>query len=424
MTTALAAPLAERAELASPHWIAVAGAFLAGFSQGVQAPAAPWRYSALLEHPPLHLSPKGEPLAYTITFSETGIEITPTADPEADRFETADYNCALPLAWILHEDNPRASRLEREYRLLFGSGLKEPRERTPAPEAARKVLAALHDHMARRTINNPDIRHRAKQLGIEKNLVDLDEQGYTVLTGAFSADYASDLRAETDRNHAGRADGASFRATMLLQRGRIWEEAAIHPWVLTVVEWILGRGCLLYQSDTIVKSPGQETHPGLHSDYSASRITEPFPDYCLEGTAVWAIDDFHQQHGPTCILPGSVNKRSHVPPGTSQEGTRLIEMDQGSIAFWHGGLWHGSKPRTAPGQRHSLHNAYCRHFIRPLEGYESIDPVIVRRNPPVFATLCGLDDAFGKSGLTGADFERLGYAAKQGYGRSAWPGVR
>jgi hypothetical protein len=424
MTTALAAPLTERAELASPHWIAVAGAFLAGFNPRVQTLAAPWRYCARFENPPPHLSPQGESLAYTITFSSTGIEISSMADSGAERFEVADYNCALPLSWIVYGDNPEARRLEREYRLLFAFGRREPQERTPAPEAVRKILAALHDHMARRTINNPDIRQRAKRLGLENNLDDLDKHGYTVLESAFSADYADDLRAETDRNHAGREDGASFRATMLLQRGRIWEEAAMHPWVLTVVEWILGRGCLLYQSDTIVKGPGQETHPGLHSDYSASRITEPFPDYCLEGTAVWAIDDFHRQHGPTCILPSSVNKRSHVPPGTTQEGTRLIEMDQGSIAFWHGGLWHGSTPRTAPGQRHSLHNAYCRHFIRPLEGYQSIDPVIVRRNPPVFSTLCGLDDAFGKSGLTGADFERLGYAARQGYGRSAWPGVR
>ena len=98
------------------------------------------------------------------------------------------------------------------------------------------------------------------------------------------------------------------------------------------------------------------------------------PDYCLEATAVWAIDDFHKEHGPTCVMPGSVEKRSQVPPGTTQEGTKLLEMDEGSIAFWHGGLWHGSTPRTAPGKRTSLHNAYCRNFIRPLENYLDIDP--------------------------------------------------
>ena len=55
----------------------------------------------------------------------------------------------------------------------------------------------------------------------------------------------------------------------------------------------------------------------------------------------------------------------------------------------------------------------------PLERYDDIDQAVVDRNPPVFSTLCGLDDAFGKSGKTGPDFERLGYAARSGYGRSA-----
>ena len=81
------------------------------------------------------------------------------------------------------------------------------------------------------------------------------------MPGAFSAEYADELRTRTHQNHAGREDGASFRATMLLERGRIWEETAFHPWVLTVAEWLVGRGCLMYQSDTIVKSRGRTPIP-------------------------------------------------------------------------------------------------------------------------------------------------------------------
>ena len=96
-------------------------------------------------------------------------------------------------------------------------------------------------------------------------------------------------------------------------------------------------------------------------------------------------------------------------------------MQKGSIAFWHGATWHGAMPRKAPGTRTSLHNAYCRHFMRPLERYDDIDQSIVDRNPPVFSTLCGVDDPFGKSGDTGADFERMRYAASAGYGRTELP---
>ena len=252
----------------------------------------------------------------------------------------------------------------------------------------------------------------------ERHAAELADTGYTVLENAFTEDYALALREETHKNHEGRGEDASFRATMLLERGRIWEEAVAHPWVLTLADHMLGRGNLIYQSDTIVKGPGLETHPGLHSDYAASMVEEPFPDFCLEATAVWAIDDFRGECGPTCIVPGSFKERRQVPPGVTQEGSVTIEMPPGCIAFWHGATWHGSTPRKAAGKRTSLHNAYSRNFMRPIERYEEIDQAIVDRNPPVFSTLCGLDDAFGKSGLMGADFERLGYAAKSGYGRS------
>lgn len=424
MSTEPAAPLSERGELASPEWVAVAGELLARHDSAMTGLSAPYSYSVRYDNPPPHLAGGRDAMGYTISFDASGASITNTIDPEATWFQSADYNNALPFTWIVRSGNPDAERQEREYQHLFGAQVQSPTIRERQPDPVQAAIADLNDHMALRTINNPDIEHRARHLGLAQNLAELEETGYTVMPNAFTDDYADAIREETHRNHAGRPDGASFRATMLLKRGRIWEEAAIHPWVLTVVEYLLGRGCLLYQSDTIVKSPGQETHPGLHADYGASRITEPFPDYCVEGTAVWAIDDFHKEHGPTCILPGSFRNRAQVPPGTTQEGTKLIEMDQGSIAFWHGATWHGSTPRTAPGKRTSLHNAYARHFIRPLERYDDIDPEIVRRNPPAFATLCGLDDAFGKSGDEGADFERLGYAARQGYASSAAPAAR
>lgn len=416
--TGLTAPLAERAEFASIEWIEVASAFLA--DRCASGLTEPYVAAQELLRPPPHLS-SDERIGYVVTFDSSGTTIEPGFAEQAAWSRRADYNALLPFAWIVRQQPGGADRLEREYEQLLGGAIETPEIARPMPDSVAAILSDLHDFMAVRTINNPNIEHRAAGLGIAKNLRDLDTDGYTVLEGAFSDAYADELREETHRNHAGRDAGASFRATMLLKRGRIWEEAAIHPWVLTVVEYLMGRGALMYQSDTIVKTTGQETHPGLHADYGASRITEPFPDYCVEGTAVWAIDDFHREHGPTCILPGSFRNRRQVPPGTTQDGTKLIEMDQGSIAFWHGAIWHGSTPRTAPGRRTSLHNAYSRSFIRPLERYDDIDQAIVDRNPTVFSTLCGLDDAFGKSGLEGADFERLHYAAAHGYASSTPP---
>ena len=420
MFTELPTPLGERVEFASAAWLEEVERFLS--ERASDLPEETFAFSTRLDHPPPHLHPGTSPFGYTVRLRRGEVAVSPTPSEAVDRYRRADYNAALPFAWtVIGNDDAVRERAQREYRQLAGGGYPPPRGHPPSDPALRQTLAALHDHMARRTINNPDVEHRIEHFGLEGNVAELAERGYTILANAFSPAFADELRIETHRNHAANPPDAGFRATMLLRRGRIWEEAAVHPWVLALAEHLLGRGCLMYQSDTIVKGPGLDTHPGLHSDYAASMVAEPFPEFCLEATAVWAIDDFIGDAGPTCVLPGSHRKGRQVPPGTTQEGTATLEMPSGSIAFWHGALWHGSTPRKAPGKRTSLHNAYSRNFVRPVERYENIDADILNRNPALFATLCGLDDAFGKSGESGADFNRLGYAARAGYGRTALP---
>ena len=413
--TDLTVPLVERVEYASSGWIAEAKRYL----NTCALPARSFSVAVELDNPPAHLcdGDRVDPFGYTVRINGGHANVDAKADPNADLRQRAEYNAALPFAWTILGDEEAADRARREYASLVGRPKLEGR--LPEDPTTVALLREFHDHMARRTVNNPDVLHRAKHLGLESNLADLDKTGYTVLRGAFTDELAAELRAETHRNHDAAPADAGFRATMLLRRGRLWEYAATHPWVLTVAEYLLGRGCVVYQSDTIVKGPSLDTHPGLHSDYGASRVAEPFPDYCLEATAVWAIDDFDRAAGPTVIVPGSFRNRRQVPPGATREDAVTIEMPKGSIAFWHGATWHGSMPRTAPGKRTSLHNAYVRFFMRPLERYDDIDQMIVDRNPPVFSTLCGLDDMFGKSGDTGADFERMRYASEAGYGRTA-----
>ena len=413
MTTATATPLSERMEYLSDEW------FSAG--QGIVGKLGPcgqaFSYSVRCGNPPCHIA--AEPLGYTLRMTAEGVVLERGFDSGSDVFEDLDYNAAQWLDGIVTEDNAEsAARRRTEYQHLFGV---EDRSAIFGSEVKR-LCDAFRDHQARRTIVNPDVAHRVQSFGLAANTVGFDDTGYTVFEEAFSDAFADAMRAEAAVNHAGRDKGASFRATMLLRRGSLWEEAALHPWILTAADYLVGRGCLMYQSDTIVKEKGQETHPGLHSDYAASRITEPFPEFCVVTEAVWAIDDFQSEHGPTVILPGSYRKRAQVPPGTPQEGAVKIEMKQGSIAMWNGATWHGSTPRTARGKRTSLHNTYCRNYLRPLEHYQTVDPAIVARNPPAFSSLCGLDVAFGKSGDEGADFERLNYAARKGFaGADALP---
>lgn len=425
MTSELAVPLAERVEFASAEWVKEARRFLEERvgAMGSLLDDVHFTMGERYEHAPPHLGLPDDVAGFTIRFEDGMVNVQEGPPGETlDLLVEGDYNATLPIAWTPYGQDPSVkARAFREYSHLAKS--KAPTmtgDLGAIDPTVVTVLGELHDHLALRTVNNPDIDHRIEHLGLGGNVADLAEVGWTVLERAFTTDLADELRDEIHRNHDGRPPDSSFRTTMLLNRGRLWEEAAIHPWVLTLAEHLLGRGCLMSQSDSIRKTTGQETHPGLHSDYSAWMVQEPFPDFCLEATAVWAIDDFTPEAGPTVLIPGSFRERRMVPPGTTQDDTVMVEMPRGSIAFWHGGTWHGAAPRTVDGTRSSLHNAYTRNFVRTIERYDDIPTKIVGRNPPVFSTLCGLDDLFGKSGETGADFERMIYCREAGYGQRAF----
>lgn len=429
MTTGLGVPLEERVEFVSREWISAADRFLsdrvasaADSLQGVRF-AFGERYS----NAPPHLDWADDVAGFTVFIEDSRVEVHHRPPIGAvDLLIEGDYNATLPMAWTpFGDDRSIRARAIREYSHMAGD--KAPiftGDLKATPPAIDTILSELHDHLARRTINNPDIDHRIEHYGLEQNAADLADGGWTVLEGAFTDEFATELRDEINRNHDGQPADSGFRATMLLARGRFWEEAAVHPWVLTLAEHLLGRGCLISQSDSIRKTAGQETHPGLHADYSAWMVQEPFPEQCLEATAVWAIDDFTPEAGPTVLIPGSFRNRKMAPADATRDGTIMVEMPKGSIAFWHGATWHGAAPRTADGTRVSLHNSYTRNFVRTIERYDDLPSEIIDRNPPVFSTLCGLDDLFGKSTDTGADFERMMYCRAAGYGRRTMAPIR
>ena len=413
-----AVSLHERVEVGTAEWIAAANEYASSLERR-DLTRDGYLLVYELTDPPPHLCLK-EPFTLEFNFSSRGIRVdacTPFEHPHChikqDYNEYVFWVIGAALADIREHDEFAGERIH--LLLRTSSVLKwTPFMQTPVIGCLRLLIA----HMALRTLTNPDLDHRIDCLGLRERVEQLDRSGYTILEDAFTPETAAKMRKEAELNHSKLTEGQGFRQAMLLQRGRLWERAILHPWILTLAEHLLGRGFLAYQSDTIVKGPGLDTHPGLHADYGASRIPEPFPDYCLEATAVWAIDDFTEEAGPTVFLPGSHKRKSQVPPGMDREGTVSLEMPMGSIAFWHGASWHGAMQRTAEGTRTSLHNAYCRQFMRPIENYLNIDPAILDRNPPIFTTLCGLDDPLGKNNDNGPDFKRFRYAAENGYGNT------
>ena len=88
------------------------------------------------------------------------------------------------------------------------------------------MIGRLHDHLAARTIENPDFEHRVRRLGLERHVRELDEQGYTVIERAVTEAMADELREVVQREVLAHHP---FTTNGLLLRDRLFEEVAQHP---------------------------------------------------------------------------------------------------------------------------------------------------------------------------------------------------
>src|SRR5262249_10309515 len=155
-----------------------------------------------------------------------------------------------------------------------------------------QLLNQLHDHLAARTIENPDFDHRVRRLGLERQVDELAEQGYTVIEGAVSPELADELREIVQREVLAHSP---FTTNGLLVRDRRFEEVALHPLASALAESAVGRGFLLGAMSGTYKEAGPGAI-GLHADYPL--IRDPFPDFGLIAVACWVLDDWTEDAGP------------------------------------------------------------------------------------------------------------------------------
>ncbi len=256
---------------------------------------------------------------------------------------------------------------------------------------------------------------RIKELGMEENLRQMEDVGYTVLEDAAPIDLTERLR-EAILRLARETEGPrkGFAAALLLGRDPVFEEVVLNSKLMVMVEHMCGQGALLSQLIGSIRPKGT---PALQLHADQNWTPAPFPDHNQLLTACWACDEFTEGRGATKVIPGSQKLRRH--PTTEEEerceGAIAIECPKGSIPLWDGSVWHGNYPREEPGERVVLHMTYSRLALRTVEDYSHIGQDLLDRNPPEMATLLGRSDFFGSTTATsgGADMKLFRKTAAQ-----------
>jgi hypothetical protein len=393
--------LAHQFEFLSDAWLAEA---LAELERQVRLRrdrlTTPFSLSECFVDAPPHLGLPDHVAAWHVHVDGDTVSVGRGFDRHADVVVEGSYTAALCSAQRVGITAPGAAAgMWREIAHQFGPEAVRTSGRFPDRHVA-EMVAHLHDHLGRRTVDNPDLHHRATQQGLVGNILEMEEQGYTVLERAVSEDFADELRHATLRALA--EQGVTSLQRMLYQ-GRVFELLAQHPRLLTLIDASLGRGAVIASLSAIRKGPGPGFIP-LHTDYA--HVPEPYPEFAVTGVGVWALEDWTTASGPTWIIPGSHRLRRGPRPGERAEGGIPIEMPKGSVVFFTHGVWHWQGDRTEPGERVSLHWHFNRGFLRSLEPRDH-DEQLLHRNAPRLGEMLGLDDWFDKMDGIGRDHARL-----------------
>jgi ectoine hydroxylase-related dioxygenase (phytanoyl-CoA dioxygenase family) len=365
---------------------------------------APFSVSERFTDAPPHLGLADDVAAWTVRYDGREVTVARGFDATAGATCEGDYQAALMAAqWVGILVPGAVDAMQREVANLFGKDAIRMRGRVPDPVV--QLMGQFHDHMGRRTVENPDLEHRARRQGLTGKIREMEEQGYTVLERAVSPEFADEVRAATLRAIMPmQATGLNW----MLYHGREFEQIVQNPLLMTLIDASLGRGAVIASFSSIQRGPGAGTIP-IHTDYA--HVPEPYPDFSMTGVGVWALEDWTVASGPTWIIPGSHKLRRGPRPGDGHNGGVPIEMPKGSVVFFTHGVWHWQGDRTEPGERVTLHAHFNRGILRSLEPKKT-DVQMLHRNPPRLGEMLGEDDWFEKISAQGRDYGRLVYMNK------------
>ena len=396
--------LPHHVEFLSDRWVDEARSFLERevAVRKERLGGKPFSLSERFTDAPPHLKLPDNVASWSARYDGDTVTVSRAFDDGAEVQVEGDYQAALSSAQYVGVLAPGAfAQMLRELRNAFGKDAVRMKGRF-ASEQANQLALLLHDHMGRRTVENPDLAHRAARQGLTGKIREMEAQGYTILERAISPEFADEVRAATIK---ALLPHQSISMNWMLYHGREFEQLIQNPLLMTLVDASLGRGAVIASFSSILRGPGAGFIP-MHTDYA--HVPEPYPEFALTGVGVWALEDWTVESGPTWIVPGSHKLRRHPREGEGHNGGVPIVMPKGSVVFFTHGVWHWQGDRTEPGDRVTLHAHFNRGILRSLEPKKT-DVQMLHRNAPRLGEMLGEDDWFDKMSAQGRDYGRFFY---------------
>lgn len=203
----------------------------------------------------------------------------------------------------------------------------------------------------------------------------LDRDGYLVIPNVLPNDVVSDLRklviynSEHERkNNTAYLYGINCqRIYNLIGKSEALGMTIAHPIISEIMDYMFDRPTLhdkYYLSSWHANIIGQGAAAGmLHLD---AAVPAPIPPWIIRSNICFMLDDFTEENGATLCLPGS-HKFCEIPSRyiEDEELTPMIGK-AGSLAIWHGHLWHKSGSNNTNKERIGLLGCFVNSVLREM----------------------------------------------------------
>ena len=219
----------------------------------------------------------------------------------------------------------------------------------------------------------------------------LDAHGFAIVENYRTAEDIERKKADLQRILAtvpkGRNDFEGFstqRIYALFAKTRTFDDAALDPLMLGVLERVLGTGFQFSAPVGINIGPG-ESAQRLHRD-EGFPIARPHQELVLN--SMWALDDFTEANGATRVVPGSHKWVDRAPDESAS--TIQATMAAGSVMFFVGSVFHGGGANDTSSFRLGVILHFCAGWVRPQENHLlGVPRAIVRDLDPRLQALLG-----------------------------------
>lgn len=219
----------------------------------------------------------------------------------------------------------------------------------------------------------------------------IEEDGYAVVDRLFDAGWVATARSELTKiletTPLGRNPFEGFstrRIYALFAKTRVFDEPALHPLVLGVLDRVLGQ--YQFSAPVGIEIGPEEVAQNLHRDDGVYPLPRPHPDVVVN--TMWPLDDFTEANGATRFVPGSHRwERDRTP---QPDEVRVAEMPAGSVMFYVGNLVHGGGANQTDRARLGVILEFVASWLRPQENHViAAPPDVVRGLPDRLQELLG-----------------------------------